>query len=330
MRWRLETRSTRSASSFLSGNNLIRIFANDVTEIKRTEAKLVRLASFPEQNPDPVVEIDLEGGLTYLNPIARERYPDLLATGLQHPLLQGIEALIEEFRSGGNPSIVRELPVRGFMYNQKIVYMPESHLIRIYNNDITALMELQNQIQESLSELEVANRNLHEAQVQLVQSEKMAALGKLVAGIAHEINTPIGAVYSAHDTLIRAQGKLRDLLADAEDGRVASLLQVIDDVGRVVKDGSERVVDIVNSMRSFARLDEAERKKVDIHEGLEDTVKLLQHELDDIDLVRSYSTVPEVVCFPGRLNQALLSLLVNACQAIEGAGTIEITTRRRR
>ena len=83
---------------FLADNNLVRIFANDVSEIKRTEAKLVRLASFPEQNPDPVVEIDLDGGLTYLNPIARGKYPDLLTKGLSHPLLEGIEDLIDQLR----------------------------------------------------------------------------------------------------------------------------------------------------------------------------------------------------------------------------------------
>ena len=80
-------------------------------------------------------------------------------------------------------------------------------------------------------------------------------------------------------------------------------------------------------MRSFARHDEAELKRVDIHNGLEDTLKLIQHEFGErIELIKSFSEVPEVVCYPGRLNQALVSLLLNACQAIRSTGTIELAT----
>ena len=80
-------------------------------------------------------------------------------------------------------------------------------------------------------------------------------------------------------------------------------------------------------MRSFARLDEAELKRVDIHEGLENTLELVRHDLeDDIEVLREYGEVPEIVCYPGRLNQVFLSLLVNAIQAIEGPGQIGITT----
>ena len=310
---------------------LIRIFVHDITEFKRTEEKLVRLASFPEHNPDPVIETDLEGQVSYLNLIARERFPDLQTAGLQHPILEGLESIIP--RLGREVSLIREIEVRGFIYEQKIVYVAESALIRIYNHDITALKQLQEQIQQSLTELEQTNRHLHETQVQLVQSEKMAALGKLVAGIAHEINTPIGAIYSVHDTLIRAENKLRSLLGEEDSGespdsrRVNAVLQVIADSSKVIRSGSERVMDIVKSMRSFARLDEAEFKQVDIHEGLEDTLKLIQHDLEDrIEVVRNYGDVPAIVCYPGPLNQVFLSLLVNAVQAIEGPGQITITT----
>ena len=318
---------------YVAESHLIRIFAHDITEFKRTEEKLVRLASFPEQNPDPVIETDLEGAVSYLNPIARERFPDLHTVGLGHPILEGLESIIPRLEEGKEVSLVRELEVRDFIYQQKIVYMGESRLIRIYTHDITALKQLQAQIQLSLTELEQTNRQLHEAQVQLVQSEKMAALGKLVAGIAHEINTPIGAIYSVHDTLIRAENKLRSLLGEQDSGeapdsrRVNAVLQVIADSSKVIRSGSERVMDIVKSMRSFARLDEAELKQVDIHEGLEDTLKLIQHDLEDrIEVVKNYGDVPAIVCYPGPLNQAFLSLLVNAVQAIEGPGQITITT----
>ena len=319
----------------LEETDIVRIFANDITDLKRTEEKLVRLASFPEQNPDPVIESDLDGNLTYMNPIALERFPDLVSKGFDHPLLDGLKPSIPTLVAGKELSVVRERNVRGIIYNQKILYMPDSRLLRIYNNDITALKELQNQIQEHLEELEQTNKNLEEAQVQLVQSEKMAALGKLVAGIAHEINTPIGAIYSAHDTLKRAKEKLPGILSKegadvaAKSRGVTSILQVMEDVGSVVRSGSERVMSIVQSMKSFARLDEAELKQVDIHEGLDDTLNLIQHDLEGrISVIKDYGAVPPIVCYPGRLNQAFLSLLVNATQAIEGSGEIAVSTSK--
>jgi PAS domain S-box-containing protein len=186
---------------------------------------------------------------------------------------------------------------------------------------------------EFLDELERTNRELRETQAQLVQSEKMASLGMLVAGIAHEINTPIGAVHSMHDTLKRAVEKLKttlraDFSHELEENRgLSNPLRIIDEANKVIENGSERVTNIVRRLRSFARLDEAELKTVDIHEGLEDTIALLQHELKlNVTVEKNYGDVPDIACFPGKLNQVFLNLLVNAKQAIEGRGVISITT----
>ena len=89
-----------------------------------------------------------------------------------------------------------------------------------------------------------------------------------------------------------------------------------------------RIVEIVRSLRNFARLDEAEKKQVDIHEGIESTLTLLHHELKQrVDVVRDYGELPEIECYPNQLNQVLMNLLTNALQAIEGPGTITIRTR---
>jgi PAS domain S-box-containing protein len=183
-------------------------------------------------------------------------------------------------------------------------------------------------------ELERANEELRETQSQLVQSEKMAALGTLVAGIAHEINTPIGAVGSMHDTLLRSLSRLRQTLESQPDGRAAerkqfeTLFAVIDDANNVMQSGIDRVKTIVRRLRSFARLDEAELKTVDINEGIEDTLTLVHHEIKhDITLNRNFGDIPPLACFPGRLNQVFLNLVVNARQAIRGKGTIDIETR---
>ncbi|MDP8227862.1 MAG: ATP-binding protein [Candidatus Electryoneaceae bacterium] len=180
-------------------------------------------------------------------------------------------------------------------------------------------------------ELERTNRHLHQAQSQLVQSEKMASLGMLVAGIAHEINTPIGAVNSMHNTLIRAMGRLKislETCSECVTGKtMPKLLTIIDNANDVITRGTDRVTEIVRRLRSFARLDEAELKKVDIHEGIEDTLMLIHHEIKhNITVVRNYSDIPPIACYPGQLNQVLLNLLINAKQAIKNKGEITITT----
>ena len=182
-------------------------------------------------------------------------------------------------------------------------------------------------------ELRRANRELRETQAQLVQSEKMASLGNLVAGIAHEINTPVGAIHSMHDTLIRAVEKLQRTLASDlpqeywEDQAIQSTLKVISDANRVIAAGSERVTEIVHSLRSFARLDEAEMKEADLHEGIDNALTLVDHALKGrIDVVKHYSNIPPIVCYPSRLNQVFLNILVNAAQAIEDTGEITIAT----
>jgi len=188
-------------------------------------------------------------------------------------------------------------------------------------------------LHRSLADLAKANKHLTDTQTQLVQSEKMAALGMLVAGIAHEINTPIGAVHSMHDTLQRAVEKLKDALQkrvgkEFEGSReLYGPLKIIEDATKVIDSGSERVTNIVRRLRSFARLDEAELKTVDIHEGLEDTLMIVHHEIKhNITVIKNYGQIPPVTCYPGLLNQVFLNILINAKQAIQGKGEITITT----
>lgn len=188
-------------------------------------------------------------------------------------------------------------------------------------------------IKKAMDELSAMYRELRETQAQLVQSEKMASLGSLVAGIAHEINTPVGAMASMHDTLVRGVEKLKEHLASKDpvvfenDPKLDALFTVIDESNQVIKSGASRVGEIVRRLRSFARLDEAELKEVDIHEGLEDTLTLIHHEIKHhITIVREYGDVPPLSVYPSRLNQVFLNLLNNARQAIKDQGTITIRT----
>lgn len=165
-----------------------------------------------------------------------------------------------------------------------------------------------------------------EIKTQLIQSEKMASLGLLVAGLAHEINTPMGAIHSNNDNLARALVKLRKLTEPGSKD-LNRILGILGEIGRNNEVATERIMKIVQTLRNFARLDEAERKKVNIHEGLDSTLSLVRHRLKNrIRVVKEYGDVPEIECFPNQLNQVFMNILVNASQAIEDKGAITIKT----
>ena len=113
-----------------------------------SESDAARLASFPEFNPDPVVETDLEGRVTYVNPVARERFPDLEQTGLRHPFLHDLPAITQALE-GGQKSILRELSVGEFVYEQKTVCLPDTGIVRIYAHDITQRKRAERALRES-------------------------------------------------------------------------------------------------------------------------------------------------------------------------------------
>jgi signal transduction histidine kinase len=183
-------------------------------------------------------------------------------------------------------------------------------------------------------ELASAMKELEETQNQLIMKEKMASLGNLVAGVAHEVNNPIGAVHSAADVTGRCIGKIRGILKSSQtlqevndSAQLHKSLQILEDNNKITALASDRIEKIVRSLRGFARLDEAEYQKADIHEGLNSTLTLLEHEMKDrIAVVKEYGQVPEINCYPSQLNQVFMNVLKNAVQAIEEKGRIAIKT----
>jgi len=172
-----------------------------------------------------------------------------------------------------------------------------------------------------------------DAKAALVQDENIASLGMLAAGLAHEINTPVGAIHSNNDILRRAISKLTTLLEGfsprnaRQSLELEAILSVLQQTCQVNETATERIMHVVRNLKDFARLDEAERKKFNIHEGLESTLGIMQHQFKNrIQLVKKYGDVPEIECSPNALNQVFMNILVNAAQAIPERGTITVRT----
>jgi signal transduction histidine kinase len=171
-------------------------------------------------------------------------------------------------------------------------------------------------------------------QEQLVMQERMASLGRLVAGLAHEFNTPIGSVVAAADTSTRCIRKLNELVAEIEgndgikqDPRLRQASSILLENNEVITRAGSRIAKMVRSLKDFAKLDEADFQSVDIHDGIEHSLLIVRHELEGkVDVVREYGSLPKVYCYPGLLNQVFVHLLVNAAQSIEGRGTVTIRT----
>jgi signal transduction histidine kinase len=179
-------------------------------------------------------------------------------------------------------------------------------------------------LSEQKDELERLLHDLQVAQAQLVQAEKMAALGKLVAGIAHEMNSPIGASTASTDVSERCITKIMQLLESCNSlgemksgDRLEQLLGLLSVNNKVVAQANERLSKIVGSLKSFSSLDEATFKETDIHTGLESAITLLEAELSGkVNVTREYGKLPRIPCYPSELNQVFLNLLTNSIEAI--------------
>jgi signal transduction histidine kinase len=176
--------------------------------------------------------------------------------------------------------------------------------------------------------VEERTRELHDAQAQLLHSEKMRSLGQLVAGVAHELNNPIGFVHANLQLLQEYSRRLVSAQRAGED--TAKIEAAIEKLLLRSREGTERVTKIVQDLRTFSRMDQAALAEVDLNEEIDRTIALMEARLrDGIELVRDYAPLPRVRCYAGQLNQVFMNLLMNACDALDGKGRIVIRTRVR-
>jgi len=193
-------------------------------------------------------------------------------------------------------------------------------------------VSLERQVRETTSlaeELAQTNHRLRQAQGQLVQSEKMASLGQLVAGIAHEINNPLAFVIN---NIFVIQEQLTKLASEVPNGHPATLPTINKMRTRVahMREGTDRVGDLVAKLRTFSRLDEGQIKTIDIHESIESVLLFLRHKMENrIEVERSYNATGDLTCLAGELNQVLMNVIGNAIDSIEAAGRISLSTNVR-
>jgi two-component system, NtrC family, sensor kinase len=209
-----------------------------------------------------------------------------------------------------------------------------------------ALRQSETQLKQQAQELQQALNNLRHTQAQLVQSEKMSSLGQLVAGVAHEINNPVSFIYgnlgyaeSYIQTLLnlvqRYHTHCPEVVNSPQSEIDSTELQFLcDDLPKLFKSmkvGAERLRQMVLSLRNFSRLDEAEIKAVDLHEGVENTLLILQHRLKanskrpEITVIKEYGNLPLVECYAGQLNQVFINILSNAIDALEASPNPDTT-----
>ncbi len=233
-------------------------------------------------------------------------------------------------------SPIRELDSLSNSFNHMVGQLRELFAALEHNKE-----ELEFRVEERTAELTNTLEELQNTQAQVIQSERMSSLGHLVAGVAHEINNPVNFI---HGNLTHVQSYTRDLLdfiqlcqqhhpslapeveAAAQEIDLEFLQEDLPKTLLSMEAGTSRIRQIVLSLRNFSRTDEAEFKPVDIHEGLDSTLLILQHRFKaganrpEIKITKDYAELPLVECYAGPLNQVFMNVLVNAIDAIEEMG----------
>ena len=191
---------------------------------------------------------------------------------------------------------------------------------------------LEIRVTERTRELSNALEELKNMQTQLVHAEKMAAIGNLVAGIAHEVNNPIGVVKSSADIQERCIARIHDLVdkgnldTNEKQQEYQKNINILRSNNQIIAQASDRISRLVKNLKNFTRLDEEELQAINIQDSIDNTIEIIEPELDGIEIIKKYEKLPLVPCYVNLINQVFLSLLMFCIQDMNGKGTITIET----
>ena|GEM_PF-2484248 len=288
-------------------------------ERTQLQDKMKTLAEVTEVSPVPTMRFHLSGELLWASPAAQHYAAKVGAPNrtIEDYLPAGFRAGIPEATSGSRTQMVNTYEAHGRFFNVNYKPIPGEEQFIVTLSDVTNETRARRKAERFAQELE-------QAQVKLVQTEKMASLGNLVAGVAHEVNTPLGAMKSNNQVLIRSMQMLDELGPDKAEKR-AKVLKTMSTLCDVNRQAIQRIDGIVDSLRRFARLDQSERGDVDLCAEIENTLTLVRHELKGkVRVHRNFQPVPPLNCYPNQLNQVFMNLIVNAIQSIENDGDVYI------
>ena len=235
-----------------------------------------------------------------------------------------VEARLKQHRDPSGPLLQRRDDGRWIQVSERKT--EDGSTVAIYN-DITDLKKAELELSEALE-------NLKSAQAQVVQSAKMSALGKLTAGIVHEINTPVGVVNSSADNFERCINKIVDAVENSrtlEEVRsnktFQKSIQIVRENSRIIADASNRIGQVVGNLKNFAGQDAGTFQTANVHEGIDNVLALVHFEQKDgVRVARKFGDLPEVHCNPSELSQVFMTLFTNAFEAVGEEGLVTVET----
>jgi len=319
-----------------------RYYAQEALRQKTSELEAVFLALpdlYFRLNPDGVILDYLSGNSAdlyvtseyFLGKRITDILPATVASQFDLAMLQ-----VSENRTPVNLEYSLPMPAGEETYEARFLPLNSNQAIVIARN-ITKRKQAESQLKDKNTQLEQTLKQLGKTQAQLIHAEKMSSLGQLVAGIAHEINNPVSFIYG---NIIHASLYANNLLQlctlyqehyPEPVAQIANLAEEIEiefmkeDFPHLltsIQTGADRIREIVLSLRNFARLEESDIKRVDIHEGIDSALLILQHKFKEngrnrpIEIIKEYGTLPQVECYAGQLNQVFMNILSNAIDAL--------------